>query len=124
MSRLAWVLAVGTAAAGTPAWASEQPGWSLLSRNYFLHSDTRSASTRRSYRQEWAQGFISESHSPFTPGPFGLGVDAQGSEGLLPFHARSRRRPFCREARAAAAPGGLAAFPTSVWGTQMRSLAG
>ena len=82
MRRLAWVLAAGTAAAGTPAWGSEQPGWSLLSRHYFLHSDTRTGPAQAGYRQEWAQGFIAELHSGFTPGPLGLGVDTHGFFGL------------------------------------------
>lgn len=82
MKRLALLLAAGTAAGGTPAWADEQPGWNLLSRNYFLHSDTRSGRLAPGYRQEWAQGFIGELRSEFTPGPLGLGVDAHGFAGL------------------------------------------
>ena len=62
---------------------ADEPGWSLLSRNYLLHNDYRSPSASgQSYRQEWAQGFTGEVRSGFTPGPLGLGVDAHGFVGL------------------------------------------
>lgn len=62
---------------------AEEPGWSLLSRNYFLHSDFRSPSASgQNYRQEWAQGFIGEVRSGFTPGTVGVGIDAHGFLGL------------------------------------------
>ncbi|QCI15221.1 OprD family porin [Pseudomonas putida] len=57
--------------------------WSLLSRNYFLHSDFRSpAGARQNYRQEWAQGFIGEIRSGFTEGTVGVGLDAHGFIGI------------------------------------------
>lgn len=57
--------------------------WSLHGRNYFLHNDFRGSSpTDQSYQQEWAQGFIAEITSGFTPGSIGLGVDAHGFLGL------------------------------------------
>lgn len=51
---------------------------SLLVRNYFLQTDYRTAPSPsgQSLRQEWAQGFIAEFASGFTPGTLGLGVDA------------------------------------------------
>ncbi|WP_323615173.1 OprD family porin [Pseudomonas putida] len=62
---------------------ADDPGWSLLSRNYFLHSDFRSPSgSGQNYRQEWAQGFIGEIRSGFTEGPVGVGIDAHGFLGL------------------------------------------
>ncbi|MGB8975678.1 MAG: OprD family porin [Pseudomonas capeferrum] len=62
---------------------AEEPGWSLLSRNYFLHSDFRSPSgSGQNYRQEWAQGFIGEIRSGFTEGAVGVGIDAHGFLGL------------------------------------------
>lgn len=62
---------------------AEEPGWSLLSRNYFLHSDFRSPSASgQNYRQEWAQGFIGEVRSGFTDGVLGVGVDAHGFVGV------------------------------------------
>lgn len=76
-------LLIAFAALG-PAFAlADEPGWSLLSRNYFLHSDFRSPSpSGQSYRQEWAQGFIGEIRSGFTEGTVGFGVDAHGFLGL------------------------------------------
>ena len=62
---------------------ADEPGWSLLSRNYFLHSDFRSPSgSGQNYRQEWAQGFIGEVRSGFTEGTVGVGIDAHGFLGL------------------------------------------
>ncbi|MFD3213475.1 OprD family porin [Pseudomonas sp. LR_7] len=62
---------------------AEEPGWSLLSRNYFLHNDYRTPSGNgQSYRQEWAQGFIGEARSGFTEGTVGVGVDLHGFVGL------------------------------------------
>lgn len=62
---------------------AEEPGWSLLSRNYFLHSDYRSDSASgQNYRQEWAQGFIGEIRTGFTDGIVGVGLDAHGFIGL------------------------------------------
>lgn len=62
---------------------ADDAGWSLLSRNYFLHNDYRTPSGNgQSYRQEWAQGFIGELHSGFTDGMLGVGVDAHGFVGL------------------------------------------
>ncbi|MFK0312193.1 OprD family porin [Pseudomonas sp. NPDC090233] len=62
---------------------AEEHGWSLLSRNYFLHSDFRSPSASgQNYRQEWAQGFIGEIRSGFTKGTVGIGIDAHGFLGL------------------------------------------
>ena len=58
---------------------AEEAGWSLLSRNYFLHSDFLSLSrSGQNYRQEWAQGFIGEVRSGFTEGTVGVGIDAHG----------------------------------------------
>ena len=65
MRRLALPLATAAAmaVAGSLAEANEQPGWRLLGRNYFLHSDTRSGPAQADYRQEWAQGLIAELRS-------------------------------------------------------------
>ena len=76
---------LATVAIMTPALshADDEAGWSLLSRNYFLHSDFRSPSASgQNYRQEWAQGFIGDIRSGFTEGTLGLGVDAHGFVGL------------------------------------------
>lgn len=62
---------------------ADVPSWSLLSRNYFLHSDFRAPSASgQNYRQEWAQGFIGNFRSGFTEGTLGLGIDAHGFVGL------------------------------------------
>jgi len=62
---------------------ADEAGWSLLSRNYFLHSDFRSPSASgQNYRQEWAQGFIGDIRSGFTEGTLGVGIDAHGFLGL------------------------------------------
>lgn len=55
----------------------------VLSRNFYLNSDYRSPSPAdKSYKQEWAQGFIGSFESGFTPGPIGLGIDAHAFLGL------------------------------------------
>lgn len=79
---LAWLIGPVAAHAQTTAQPDDF-AWSLLARNYFLHNDFRSPSASgQSYQQEWAQGFIAEAESGFTPGPLGLGVDAHGFLGL------------------------------------------
>jgi hypothetical protein len=55
----------------------------VLSRNFYLNSDYRSPSpTGKSYKAEWAQGFISTFESGFTPGAVGFGLDAHAFLGL------------------------------------------
>ncbi|WP_347906621.1 OprD family porin [Pseudomonas grandcourensis] len=55
----------------------------VLSRNFYLNSDYRSPSpTGKSYKAEWAQGFISAFESGFTPGTVGFGLDAHAFVGL------------------------------------------
>jgi hypothetical protein len=55
----------------------------VLSRNFYINSDYRSPSpSGKSYKQEWAQGFISSFESGFTPGKIGFGVDAHAFLGL------------------------------------------
>jgi hypothetical protein len=55
----------------------------VLSRNFYLNSDYRSPSpTGKSYKAEWAQGFISTFESGFTPGTLGFGLDAHAFLGL------------------------------------------
>ncbi|WP_248914903.1 OprD family porin [Pseudomonas moorei] len=55
----------------------------VLSRNFYLNSDYRSPSpTGKSYKAEWAQGFISSFESGFTPGTVGFGLDAHAFLGL------------------------------------------
>ncbi|CAI8818531.1 OprD family porin [Pseudomonas sp. fls2-241-R2A-110] len=55
----------------------------VLSRNFYLNSDYRSpSSTGKSYKQEWAQGFIGSFESGFTPGIIGFGLDAHAFAGF------------------------------------------
>ncbi|MHC8333410.1 OprD family porin [Pseudomonas sp. LB3P25] len=55
----------------------------VLGRNFYLNSDYRSPSpTGKSYKAEWAQGFISAFESGFTPGTLGFGLDAHAFLGL------------------------------------------
>ncbi|KIQ58246.1 MULTISPECIES: OprD family porin [Pseudomonas] len=55
----------------------------VLSRNFYLNNDYRSASpSGKSYKAEWAQGFITSFESGFTAGTVGVGLDAHGFLGL------------------------------------------
>ena len=55
----------------------------VLSRNFYLNNDYRSPSPAdKSYKQEWAQGFITSFESGFTPGTIGVGIDAHGFLGV------------------------------------------
>ncbi|WP_085709831.1 MULTISPECIES: OprD family porin [unclassified Pseudomonas] len=55
----------------------------VLSRNFFLSNDYRSPSpSGKSYKQEWAQGFIGTFASGFTDGTIGFGLDAHAFYGL------------------------------------------
>lgn len=77
------LMGTGDARAEPAAEALAEPRWSLLGRNYFLHNDFRSDSpSGQNYRQEWAQGFIGEIRSGFTPGTVGIGADIHGFLGV------------------------------------------
>lgn len=55
----------------------------LQARNYFFSRDFSDIrSTEKSMAQEWAQGFILNFKSGYTPGLVGVGVDAIGTLGL------------------------------------------
>ncbi|CAI8992357.1 OprD family porin [Pseudomonas chlororaphis] len=86
-----WLLAL--LSGGAPALATQgtqdTPGFleganlEVLSRNFYLNNDYRSPTPAgKSYKQEWAQGFIASFESGFTPGAIGVGVDAHGFLGL------------------------------------------
>ncbi|OAI92789.1 OprD family porin [Pseudomonas putida] len=51
-------------------------------RNFYFSRDFRDGFPSQSKREEWAQGFILNWQSGFTPGPVGFGVDAIGMLGL------------------------------------------
>ncbi|MCJ8207853.1 OprD family porin [Pseudomonas sp. RGM2987] len=55
----------------------------ILSRNFYLNNDYRSPTpSGKSYKAEWAQGFIASFESGFTTGTLGVGIDAHGFLGL------------------------------------------
>ncbi|MDO7895930.1 OprD family porin [Pseudomonas citrulli] len=89
--RPAWFLAwmAGGAAPAMAAGPEEPAGFldgaklEVLSRNFYLNNDYRSPNgSGKSYKQEWAQGFITSFESGFTAGTVGLGLDAHGFVGL------------------------------------------
>jgi len=78
---------------------------SLSARNYYFSRDFSDivGANQQSKAEEWAQGFILEFKSGYTPGPIGFGVDALGllgirldsspdrvNSGLLPVHGDGR----------------------------------
>ncbi len=74
-----YAVAASTSAAGLLDDAKS----ALLTRNYYLSNDYRSPSpTAKSYKQEWAQGFIGTFTSGFTDGAVGVGLDAHAFYGL------------------------------------------
>ncbi len=67
----------------------------LTNKNFFFYRDFRHGSSnsagtnstkppaeRNGYAEEWAQGFILDYQSGFTPGLLGFGIDAQGALGI------------------------------------------
>ncbi|MFG0753850.1 OprD family porin [Pseudomonas sp. TYF_14] len=115
--------------ASTNSWADEgreQAGGfiqdsslNVLLRNYYLNRDFRTGNNGRGsspngYREEWAQGFIANFSSGFTPGLIGLGIDAHAylglkldsgkgrtGTGLLPIDSQGRAEDDYSEAGAA-----------------------
>lgn len=78
---------------------------SLSARNYYFSRDFSDivGANQQSKAEEWAQGFILDFKSGYTPGPIGFGVDALGllgirldsspdrvNSGLLPVHGDGR----------------------------------
>ncbi|VVM47241.1 Porin-like protein NicP [Pseudomonas fluorescens] len=78
---------------------------SLSARNYYFSRDFSDivGANQQSRAEEWAQGFILDFKSGYTPGPIGFGVDALGllgirldsspdrvNSGLLPVHGDGR----------------------------------
>lgn len=92
-------LVAGTASA---AGFLEDSKAGLQLQNYYFNRDFRDASGQ-SKREEWAQGFVFDLRSGYTPGTLGFGVDAlamlgikldsspgRAGSGLLPVHADGR----------------------------------
>jgi len=68
----------------SPAYGSgflEESSVSLTTRNYYLDRDFKGESPYSAAR-EWAQGFIFKSHSGYTDGFIGFGIDLTGTLGL------------------------------------------
>lgn len=81
------ILFAGTALADDPAPRAsgflDGATLGVLSRNFYLNSDYRTPSpSGKSYKAEWAQGFISTFESGFTDGTLGVGLDAHAFLGL------------------------------------------
>lgn len=75
---------LGLGSLASPAMADgfvEDAKVSLQTKNFYLNRDFRDG-TGQNKRDEWAQGFILDAKSGFTPGPVGFGVDALGMLGL------------------------------------------
>lgn len=81
-----------TAAAGSFV---EDSKLKITNKNFFFHRDFRNGSSsatgtntlkpaneRNGYAQEWAQGFLLDYQSGYTPGLIGLGIDANAVLGL------------------------------------------
>ncbi|MFJ3367100.1 OprD family porin [Pseudomonas sp. NPDC086251] len=84
-----WLSVVFASTAGTALADESAQGFldgatlEVLSRNFYLNSDYRSPSPAdKSYKQEWAQGFISTFESGFSPGTIGFGLDAHAFLGV------------------------------------------
>ncbi len=75
---------LGLGSLATPALAEgfiEDSKVSLQTKNFYLNRDFRDGAGQ-SKRDEWAQGFILDTKSGFTPGPVGFGLDAIGMLGI------------------------------------------
>ncbi|RLU11246.1 outer membrane porin, OprD family [Pseudomonas prosekii] len=79
------LLVAGNSLADEPAPQGFLEGATLdvLARNFYLNNDYRTPSpSGKSYKAEWAQGFIGAFESGFTEGTIGVGLDAHGFLGL------------------------------------------
>ncbi|GLH32789.1 cis-aconitate porin Opd [Pseudomonas sp. BR1R-5] len=75
---------IGLGNIASPALAEgflEDSKVSLQTKNFYLNRDFRDG-TGQNKRDEWAQGFILDAKSGYTPGPLGFGIDAIGMLGL------------------------------------------
>ncbi|MNQ44587.1 OprD family porin [Pseudomonas fluorescens] len=54
----------------------------VTARNFYFLRDYRNAPNRSNNGEEWAQGFIADFASGYTPGVIGFGVDAQATLGV------------------------------------------
>ncbi|NUT90110.1 OprD family porin [Pseudomonas corrugata] len=83
-TRLAHLLVLGLGLSSTTAWAAgfiDDSHGTLTLRNYYMDRDYKDDGAKTAAR-EWAQGVIMNMESGFTPGAFGVGVDARGLLGI------------------------------------------
>nr|WP_256657920.1 OprD family porin [Pseudomonas sp. R4-34-07] len=59
-------------------------------RNFYFNSDNRDGPAKPSMIEEWAQGFLLDYRSGYTPGVVGFGVDAMGMLGITLDSGRGR----------------------------------
>ncbi|WP_460415404.1 OprD family porin [Pseudomonas sp. microsymbiont 2] len=103
-------VAIGLSLLSQSLWAAdggffEEAKASLSARNYYFSRDFSDivGANRQSKAEEWAQGFILDFKSGYTPGAVGFGLDVQGllgirldsspdrvNTGLLPVHGDGR----------------------------------
>lgn len=75
------LLLAGTCNSVLAAGLIDNSTFDVLSRNFYLDSKERSPASQP-HKEEWAQGFIANFASGFTPGTIGFGVDAHAFVGL------------------------------------------
>ena len=83
MASSGMALALPAAALAAEGGFIEDSTATLTARNYYFSRDFRDVpATAQSKAEEWAQGFILNFKSGYTPGPVGFGVDAIGMLGI------------------------------------------
>ena len=83
MASSALALVLPAAAQAAEGGFVEDATATLTARNYYFSRDFRDVpATAQSKQEEWAQGFILNFKSGYTPGPIGFGVDAIGLLGI------------------------------------------
>lgn len=88
--KLSEVVVVGAGVVISPLLSAEESGFfkdataTLQLRNYYFSRDFSDivGPNRQSKAEEWAQGFILNYKSGYTPGPVGFGLDAIGTLGI------------------------------------------
>lgn len=76
------IAAAGLAQSAVAGGFIEDSKASLDTRNFYINTDNRNGSAAPSKQEEWGQGFLLNYRSGYTEGTVGLGIDAQGVEGL------------------------------------------
>jgi hypothetical protein len=104
-------VAIGLSLLSQPLWAAdggffEDAKASLSARNYYFSRDFSDivGANQQSKAEEWAQGFILDFKSGYTPGTVGFGVDALGLLGIRLDSSPDRSTPACCRCTAMVAP--------------------